>query len=215
MNDTSARYFSDLFLRAPELSACKDAIENAFQILVRAFKSGHKLLVCGNGGSAADAEHIVGELAKGFMLKRPLASDIKKRFADFFKEDGRKISNALQDALPVISLVSGVSLPTAFANDVNAEYIFAQQVWGLGTEGDVLWGMSTSGTAKNIIAAARTARIKDMKIFALTGPQKSIFSDLADAAVQTPGISVPRIQEYHLAVYHTICEMVEAEIFSV
>jgi D-sedoheptulose 7-phosphate isomerase len=197
----------------PELVICEEDIQKAIQILSGCFKAGGKLLVCGNGGSAADSEHIVGELMKGYMSRRPLSETIRQKFLTANNLDGLFLADHLQGALPAISLVSQSSLISAFSNDVNADLVYAQQVYGYGRTSDVLWGISTSGNAKNVNFALQTAQTLGMKTIGLSGPSGGKMKDYCDVIIRVPGDSTPAIQERHLPVYHTICAMLEQELF--
>lgn len=197
----------------PELVICEEDIQKAIQILSECFKAGGKLLVCGNGGSAADSEHIVGELMKGYMSKRPLPETIKQKFVTGNNQEGLTLADQLQGALPAISLVSQSSLISAYANDVSADLVFAQQVYGYGRPGDVLLGISTSGNAKNVNYALQTAQAIGMKTIGLGGPDGGKMKDYSDVIILVPGVSTPAIQERHLPVYHTICAALEQEFF--
>ena len=197
----------------PELVICEEDIQKAIQILSDCFSAKGKLLVCGNGGSAADSEHIVGELMKGYMSKRPLPETIRKKFLTANNQQELYLADHLQGALPAISLVSQSSLISAFANDVSADLVFAQQVYGFGQPGDVLLGISTSGNAKNVNYAMQTARAIGMKTIGLSGPDGGKMNDYSDVIILVPGESTPAIQERHLPVYHTICAVLEQEFF--
>ena len=207
---------NNLIKKFPELESCKNEISKAVNLLCIAFEKGNKLLVCGNGGSAADAEHIVGELMKSFMKKRVLSENEKLILLEAAGDsDGKFLAKNLQNALPVISLVSSVSLSTAFANDVSQELIFAQQVYGLGNPGDVFLGISTSGNAKNVLFAAQTAKAKNISTIALTGESGGKLKPFCDLTITVPSNITPDIQELHLPVYHYICKAVEANFFDV
>ena len=197
----------------PELVICEEDIQKAIQILSDCFSAKGKLLVCGNGGSAADSEHIVGELMKGYMSKRPLPETIRKKFLTANNQQELYLTDHLQGALPAISLVSQSSLISAFSNDVSADLVFAQQVYGYGRPGDVLLGISTSGNAKNVNYAMQTARAIGMKTIGLSGPDGGKMKDYSDVIILVPGESTPAIQERHLPVYHTICAVLEQEFF--
>ena len=205
-----------LIKKIPELEPCKNEISQAVDILCAAFEKGNKLLVCGNGGSAADSEHIVGELMKGFMKKRALSENQKQILLESAgNSDGKFLAENLQNALPAISLVTSVSLATAFANDVAPELFFAQQVYGLGNPGDVFLGISTSGNAKNVLFAAQTAKAKNISTIALTGESGGKLKPFCDLTIAVPSNITPDIQELHLPVYHYICKAVEANFFDV
>lgn len=206
-------HFEVLLNRYPVLQSCKDDIQHAFDMLCKCYKNGGKVLVCGNGGSAADSEHIVGELMKGFLLHRPLDDVQRGKLMDTSPEDGRYIADNLQGALPAISLVSHSALMTAFSNDVAPDMVFAQQVYGYARGGDVLIGISTSGSSKNVVYAAHTAKMLGASTIALTGSSGGGLLDICDVTVRVPSDSTPDIQELHLPVYHALCAMVEAEFF--
>lgn len=202
-----------LLQRFPALETCSQSISDTVNALCEMYHNGGTLFVCGNGGSAADSEHIVGELMKGFMQKRPLPENFKKQLEMQDEKRGAYIAEHLQQSIPAISLVSSVSLATAFANDVAADLIFAQQVNGLGHNGDILLGISTSGNAVNVANAMITAQAKGMKTIALTGRDGGTLKPLADIAIIVPSDSTPDIQELHVPVYHYICAAIENRIF--
>lgn len=205
--------FDTLFDTYPILENNKTEIEAANKLLVDCYKNGKKVLVCGNGGSAADSEHIVGELMKGFNLKRPLPEEIRQKFTNF--EDGAYIAETLQMPLRAVSLVSHTGLMTAFSNDCDADLIFAQQVLGFGDENDVLIALSTSGNSKNVVFAAETAKALGLKVLSITGGKESRLSALSDVTVKLPKHTPFEVQELTLPVYHALCASVEAEFFEV
>ena len=200
------KYIEILINNYPSLSEVKSDIESAIHTLVNAFRNGNKLLVCGNGGSAADSEHIAGELMKGFLLKRELTDDDKH----IYKEYG----DLLQYGLPCIPLTSFTSLSTAVINDNSAEMMFAQQVFVLGQENDVLIALSTSGNSKNIVAAADVANNKRLKIISITGGNDSKLSEISDITIRIPQKETYRIQELTLPVYHAICAEIEEYFYN-
>lgn len=206
-------WINRLLSKYPGLNDCVVDIQHSILMLSNCFSAGGKLLVCGNGGSAADSEHIVGELMKGYMSKRPLPETIRQKFVNTNEQEGLFLADYLQGALPAISLVSHSSLISAFANDVSADLVFAQQVYGYGRPGDVLLGISTSGNAKNVNYALQTARAIGMKTIGLAGPDGGKMKDYSDVIIRVPGDSTPAIQERHLPVYHTICAVLEQEFF--
>jgi D-sedoheptulose 7-phosphate isomerase len=203
-----------LITRYPDLTPCQPQIASAFELLVASFQGGGKLLVCGNGGSAADSEHIVGELMKGFMLRRPVPADVRARLVAANPADGAYLADHLQGALPAISLVSQASLISAFANDVAADMAYAQQVFGYGRPGDVVWGISTSGNARNVIHALQVGRALRLRTVGLTGRSGGAMLPCCDVAIRVPSDCTPDIQERHLAIYHAVCVMVEQEFFT-
>ena len=204
---------SELFMRYNKLEACRCDIEAAIDVLKKAYYLGGKLLVCGNGGSCADSEHIVGELMKGFMLKRRVGDTFKKKLYDLGFEDAAYIAENLQGALPAIALPSQSAVISAFANDVTADMAYAQLVYGYGAENDVFMGISTSGNSKNIVLAAKVAKAKGLKTIALTGEKNSRLSEICDVTLRVPETETFKVQEMHLPVYHYICEELEKEFF--
>lgn len=198
-----------LVIRYPVLSSAKEEILIAFELLCNCYENKGKLLICGNGGSASDAEHIVGELMKNFSKDRNLDAKIKTDLIAVSYELGCQLANALQPALPAIALTSHTALNTAFMNDVNPELIFAQQVLGYGNPGDILLGISTSGNAKNVLYAFVTARALGMKTLGLTGKTGGRFNEYCDIVIHVPASVTHEIQELHLPVYHALCQMLE------
>lgn len=205
--------FEGLFKQYPELECCRNIIEKAFEVLKKCFENGGKVLICGNGGSAADSEHIVGELMKGFLLKRPISDADKEKLKAAFPEDSDYFSDKLQGALPAISLVSQLALSTALINDIGADMIFAQQVYGYAQQGDVLISISTSGNAKNVANAVMVARVMGAKTIGMTGGNGGLLQDLCDITIRVPPNETFKVQEYHLPVYHVLCAMIEEEFF--
>lgn len=199
----------------PDLADCLPDLTRAVQILATSFQAGGKLLVCGNGGSAADSEHIVGELMKGYRLKRPIPVELRARLKLEFPEHGEYLANHLQRALPAISLVSHISLITAFVNDVAADTVYAQQVLGYGQPGDVLMVLSTSGMSANVLHALRLARVIGLKTIGLTGQHSAQMKTLCDALICVPREITPDIQEGHQAIYHALCAILEERFFGV
>lgn len=195
-----------LIQRQPVLSTCRSSIEEAGKKLISCFESGNKLLLCGNGGSCADCEHIAGELVKQFSRPRHLSSEIQQKL-------GPELSRELHGGLPALSLPSMIGFHTAFNNDDNPEFAFAQQVMAFGKPGDILFGISTSGNSKNVINAARTAKALGLVVISLTGESGGELAPLSDLAILAPANEVPRIQELHLPIYHALCQMVEDTMF--
>ena len=198
--------------RYPELKVCENDINNAYNLLVDCFKTGNKLLIAGNGGSCADAEHIAGELMKGFKEKRPVDQAFAKKLEQLNAQD---VSERLQQGLPTIALHNHNSLNTAFINDVDngGLYFFAQQLYVYGNKGDVLLAISTSGNAKNIYNAALVAKAKGMKIIGLTGQEGGLIQEVADVTIKAPSKETYIIQEFHLPIYHCLCLMLENKFF--
>ena len=207
------QYIDLLILRYPQLIVAKDCIVEAYRILEEAYTHEGKLLVAGNGGSAADAEHIVGELMKGFVNPRKLETDYSDALITVNKELGRVLSENLQGALPAIALDGHLALTTAYMNDCEPLLCFAQQVNGFGRKSDVFLGISTSGNSKNILYAATVAKAKGMKVIGLTGEKDSKLSEMSDVCIQVPETETYKIQELHLPVYHCLCLMLEDKFF--
>ena len=199
--------------RYPALKIVEDDIARAYQILEDSYKNGGKLLVAGNGGSAADAEHIVGELMKGFKLPRKPQSDFADKLIQTNTELGAVLAENLQGALPAIALDGHPALSTAYMNDCEPLLCFAQQVNGYGKTGDVFLGLSTSGNSKKVLYAATTAHAKGMKVIGLTGAKSSKLEQMSDVCIKVPQIETYMIQEFHLPVYHCLCLMLEDEFF--
>ena len=199
--------------RYPALKIVEDDIARAYQILEDSYKNGGKLLVAGNGGSAADAEHIVGELMKGFKLPRKPQSDFADKLIQTNTELGAVLAENLQGALPAIALDGHPALSTAYMNDCEPLLCFAQQVNGYGKTGDVFLGISTSGNSKKVLYAATTAHAKGMKVIGLTGAKSSKLEQMSDVCIKVPQIETYMIQEFHLPVYHCLCLMLEDQFF--
>lgn len=208
------RHLKLLMERYPALAVCSEDIIQSYLVLEECFQSGGKLLIAGNGGSAADAEHIVGELMKGFKLSRKCSAEYADKLRVVHPELGAVLAENLQGALPAIALNGHSSLTTAYMNDCEPLLCFAQQVNGYGKAGDVFLGISTSGNSKNVLYAATVAKAKGMKVIALTGAKESKLSDMADVCTKVPQTETYMIQEYHLPVYHTMCLMLEDRFFS-
>ncbi len=206
-------HLDDLIKRYPKLEVCRKEIANAYSILETAYSNGRKLLVSGNGGSASDSEHIVGELMKEFKLKRKVYQEQAEEMRKISSELGEVLAENLQGALPAISLTGHSSLTTAFMNDSEPELIFAQQVNGYGKPGDVYLGISTSGNSKNVLYAAVTAKSKGLKVIGLTGQRENRLMNYADVCIRVPETETYKIQELHLPVYHCLCMMLEDKFF--
>jgi phosphoheptose isomerase len=198
----------------PELGVCATEIQSAFEILKTCYRTGGKVLTCGNGGSAADAEHVVGELMKGYLLRRPVPESLRTKLMLADAKNGGYIAAHLQGALPAISLVSQSSLLSAISNDTAADMVFAQQVFGYGRKGDVLIGLSTSGHSSNIIHAMRVADALGIHTVAFSGPTGGALKTLCEVCICVPQESTPAIQERHLPIYHVLCAMLEEEFFA-
>jgi D-sedoheptulose 7-phosphate isomerase len=202
----------------PALIACQNAIETARDLLIDTYREGGKLLLCGNGGSAADCDHIAGELLKGFFSHRPLSEEDCLALAESLPDgeadpDLYLLAGQLQGGLPAISLPAQTAALTAVCNDTDPALIFAQLTWALGQAGDTLICLSTSGNSRNVVLAAKAAKTKGLRVLALTGENDSKLSELSDVTVRVPATETYRVQEYHLPVYHYLCAAVEEAFF--
>lgn len=193
----------DLLTRYPQLKTCEKDIEMALSLMIDTYKKGGKILVCGNGGSSADADHIVGELMKGFLKSRKVTDE----------RIPQELREKLQGALPAISLSAHTSLMTATINDNDADMVFAQQVYGYAKDNDLLIGISTSGNSKNVVNAVKVAKSLGIKTIALTGETGGELKQFADVTICAPSTETYKIQEYHLPIYHYLCAKVEEEFF--
>jgi D-sedoheptulose 7-phosphate isomerase len=207
-------YLQQLIERYPVLEPVKKNINDARQILINCFSNKGKLLVAGNGGSAADSEHIVGELMKNFVLKRKLPDTYITALKNIDNETGNFLETRLQPCLPAISLSGHLSLSTACINDIGGDVTFAQQVYGYGNPGDVFLGISTSGSAKNVLCAAVAAKAKGLSVIALSGGSGGKLAKYADVSIVVPETETYKIQELHLPIYHTLCLTLEEHFFS-
>lgn len=208
------RHIDLLIERYPSLESAKNDIVAAYLLLEESYENGGKLLVAGNGGSAADAEHIVGELMKGFKLPRKPEVDFAEKLVEENQELGSVLAENLQGALPAIALDGHPALSTAYMNDCEPILCFAQQVNGYGKSGDVFLGISTSGNSKNVLFAATTAHAKGMKVIGLTGAKDSKLKDMSDVCIKAPQTETYMIQELHLPIYHCLCLMLEDRFFA-
>lgn len=204
---------NELVMRYPVLGIVREDVNKAYSLLEACYENGGKLLIAGNGGSAADAEHIVGELMKGFVKRRPLPKELKRALIDTDPIRGSELSEKLQQGLPAIALTNHAALSSAFANDVDGMLSYAQQVNGYGKEGDVFLGISTSGNSENVMYAAVTAKAKGMKVIGLTGRDGGKLAKLADVAIVVPEQETYKIQELHLPIYHALCLMLEDHFY--
>lgn len=203
-----------LIMRYPHLECCKGNIIIAFEFIRDCYKNGGKLLVCGNGGSAADAEHIVGELMKGFKKARHLASIEVEKLVEIDSLMGRTLADNLQGALPAIALDGHPALTTAYMNDCEPIICFAQQVYGYGCKNDVLFAISTSGNSRNVLYAVVAAKAKGMVVIGFTGENDSKLSAMSDVCIRVPSTETYQIQELHLPIYHCLCLMLEDYFFN-
>lgn len=202
----------DFFERHTDLTYLDEPITKAIALIVN-LKKENKILLCGNGGSAADCEHIAGELLKSFELKRKLSDKMYKKLKDLYGDEGTFIADNLQQAVKAIPLTSFCAYNTAFLNDCNEKMMFAQLVNALGIKDDILISISTSGNSKNVVYASMLAKSMGIKVIALTGETGGKLKDIADITINVPSKRVYRIQEYHLPIYHLICLCVESELF--
>ena len=204
----------ELFQRYPALKVCEDDIFAALALMKETYLKGGKILVCGNGGSCSDAQHIVGELMKGFLLKRPMTEEQKAAFANALgEEDAEAFAARLQRGIPAIALDGMSALFTAYANDADADYVYAQAVFGYGKPEDLLIGISTSGNSKNIVLAVKAAKALGVRTVSLTGAKESKLSSLSDVTVRVPETETFKVQEMHRPVYHYLCAEVENTFF--
>lgn len=214
LGESSLRELQRLIDRYPELNLLHHDLIKAVQMLKKCYTSGGKLLICGNGGSASDSLHMVGELMKGFTAKRRIPSDLQEEVKLYYPDMADYYIAHLQSALPAISLVSETSLMTAYGNDEVSELIFAQQLLGYGRRGDVLLGISTSGNSKNVLHAAKISKVLGIGVISLTGRDGGALKSLSDVVLAVPSEVTYQVQEYHLPVYHAICLALEAEFFT-
>lgn len=204
---------TELIKRYPVLKICKEAIQRAYRTMENTFENGGKLLIAGNGGSAADSEHIVGELMKGFVKQRELGELEQQRIMEIHPELGKHLCRSLQKALPAIALTGHTALSSAYLNDADGTLGFAQQVYGYGRKEDTFLGITTSGNSGNILSAVVAAKAKGLTTVALTGRDGGKVKDLADIAIIVPETETFKIQELHLPIYHTLCLMLEEHFF--
>ena len=205
--------FDNLFRRYPSLEVCKDSINQAFNILKDTAVNLNTLYLAGNGGSAADSEHIAGELMKSFMAKRPIDGNLAQKLKDMYGEEGESLSLDLEGGFRAVPLPSLVSLSTAIINDVNSDIMFAQMLNSIGVKGDLFWGISTSGNSRNIVKAAMLAKAKGLKVMALVGEKECKLDKLCDVIIHVPETETYKVQELHLPIYHALCAMLESEFY--
>ena len=203
-----------LLRKYPDLAGISHDVQQAAELMAACYRQDGKVLICGNGGSAADAEHLVGELMKSYLSPRPVPTAFRKTLSAANPEYGLYLAEHLQGALPAISLVSQVGLLTAIANDIAADMIFAQQVYGYGRPGDLLVAISTSGNSRNVLRAAEVARALNMPVLGFTNRTGGALSPLCTVCVRAPADLTADVQERHLAIYHTLCAMLEVAIFT-
>ena len=206
-------FISQCIKRYPNLAICEKSIKDACDLIIASYKAGGKLLIAGNGGSAADSDHITGELLKSFIKKRIPEQSFLDRLIDIYQATGLYLADKLQGSLPAIALTNNSALMTASLNDVDGNVMFAQQVNGLGQSNDIFLGISTSGNSKNIIYAMVTAKAKGLKTIALTGRNGGKLRAIADVSIIVPETETYKVQELHLPVYHALCLQVEDYFF--
>jgi len=207
------KHINTLIERYPKLEGARQSIIDAYLIMEECYENGGKLLIAGNGGSAADSEHIAGELMKRFKIQRPVSDEYAQRLMEIDSERGRELAKNLECSLMAIPLVAHEALSTAYINDVDGYGVFAQQLFGFGRKGDVFLGISTSGNSKNIMNATVVARASGIKVIGLTGANGGELAMVADAAVKVPETETYMIQELHLPIYHCWCLMLEDRFF--
>ncbi len=207
------RELEELISRYPELKECEDEIAQAYEFIQDAYDHDHKLLIAGNGGSAADSEHMAGELMKRFKTARPVSQELAEKIKAVDPERGERLVKNLEMPLRAVPLTSHLALTTAYMNDADAAGVFAQQMLGFGDEGDVFLAISTSGNSENIVSACVLAKAMGIRIIGLTGKKESKISALADVCIRVPETETYKIQERHLPVYHCLCLMLENHYF--
>ena len=203
----------DLVERHPDLADTLEPISRVVELICKSCRSGGKLLICGNGGSAADSEHMVGELMKSFILSRKLPDKDVEKLKNEGYDDWRDLANHLQKGIPAIALTGHTSLSTAIMNDTDPYMTFAQQAYVYGKPGDVLIGLSTSGNATNVVNALKVARAFGLSTVGLTGSRRCKMDAFCDVMIKAPDDETYKVQEFHLPIYHTICMMAEQELF--
>ena len=208
-------YLEELTSRYPVLEAVKGQVLAAYEILRDCYAGGGKVLIAGNGGSCADSEHIVGELMKGFVKRRPVSGEFAAALKEADANRGEELASCLQGGLPAIALTGHAGLSTAFLNDVNGKMIYAQQLYGYGKKGDVFIGISTSGNAENVMYAVAVAKASGIRTIGLTGKNGGKMAETCDCAIVVPADETFKIQELHLPIYHALCLMLEEHFYEV
>lgn len=210
---TSHYIENSLYERFPSLTSCKDSIENVLKMMLDTYYAGGKILLCGNGGSCADCDHIVGELMKSFMLERKPSDEFISKLTEQFGEEAKDVASSLQNGIPAISLPAHTAVVTAYLNDVKPEYLYAQLTYGYAKENDLLIGLSTSGNSKNVVNAVKVAKAMGIKTASITGEKESKLSSLCDDCIRVPETETYKVQELTLPVYHHLCAMIEKTLF--
>jgi len=202
-----------LIQRYPELAPVMNSISEAAEMMISCYSSGGKILLCGNGGSSSDAEHVTGELMKSFELLRPLDDSLKKRIEEIGGDNGKILATKLEHAMPAICLSSQTSLTSAIANDTGNDFVYAQQIIGYGNESDILIAISTSGNSPNVVNACITAKALNMNVIGLTGESGGKMKPYCDILLNVQGSNTALVQELHLPVLHTLCKLVEYHFY--
>lgn len=213
MKEIVRNELNDLVKRYPQLDVCQKDIEKAYLLLEEAYDNGRKLLIAGNGGSAADSEHMAGELMKRFKTARPIEESFAEKLKEIDAERGSRLAKNLERPLRAVPLTSHIAITTAYMNDADATGVFAQQMLGFADEGDVFLAISTSGNSENIISACVVAKAMGVKIIGLTGEKESLLDRYSDVCIKVPEIETYKVQELHLPVYHCLCLMLESNYF--
>jgi D-sedoheptulose 7-phosphate isomerase len=199
--------------RHPELSGVRDYIAQAAELIIKSYTAGGKLLICGNGGSSSDSQHLVGELMKSYECERPLDISLKKRLAVISAERGKYLAEKLEHGLPAISLSAHTSLTSAICNDKDPNLVFAQQIIGYGMEKDILIGISTSGNSQNVVDACITAKALNIKTIGITGKAGGRMKQFCDVLINVPEERTADVQELQLPVIHILCRIVETHFY--
>lgn len=213
MKEIVKKELNDLIKRYPSLEVCKKDIEKAYLMLEKAYDNNRKLLIAGNGGSAADSEHMAGELMKRFKINRKIDKKLSDKLKSIDRQRGQRLSKNLEMPLRAVPLTSHIAITTAYMNDADATGVFAQQMLGFGDKGDVFLAISTSGNSENIISACVVAKALGIKIIGLTGQKDSLLNKYADVCIKVPETETYKVQELHLPVYHCLCLMLESNYF--
>lgn len=212
MKDSVRKIYDLLFERHPEFEPCRESVLRAYESICKTYRDGGCVFTCGNGGSCADSEHIVGELMKSFMFRRNINKDLKKRLISM-GNDGKALADKLEGSLPAVSLCGHPALSTAFLNDADPKMTFAEQLLGLARKGDTLIILSTSGNSENCVYAALLACVLGVRTVALTGMSDSRLSGICEITIKAPEYETFKVQECHLPIYHTLCAMTEETFF--
>jgi len=213
MKEIVKKELNSLIERYPSLSVCKKDIEKAYLMLEKAYDNNKKLLIAGNGGSAADSEHMAGELMKRFKTNRKIDKKLSDKLKSVDRQRGSKLAKNLEMPLRAVPLTSHIAITTAYMNDADATGVFAQQMLGFGDKGDVFLAISTSGNSENIISACVVAKALGIKVIGLTGKNDSLLNKYADVCIRVPESETYKVQELHLPVYHCLCLMLESNYF--